>query len=222
MKKIFFTLVLFGIGFYSQTFAQTSPLKIGIRGGVNIADWRGDAVESFSELAEMSTVLKTESLTGFHAGLNLEIPVTPKFSIEPGLYYSTKGIKVSQTFLEGGFLNLKGEITNKLHYVELPVLAKVYLTEGLYLTAGPQVAFLASNKMRAEAGILGFSVGDDFDVNSGFRKVDFGLIGGLGYRFSNGINLGAYYDHSLSTLDEGNSDINAFNRAFKFSLGFQF
>ncbi len=222
MKKILFILIAFVIGFQNQVSAQTSPLKVGFRAGINVADWRGDAVESFSELAEMSSVFKTESFTGFHAGVNLEIPVTGAFSIEPGLYYSTKGMRVSQTILEGGFLNLKGEITSKLHYIELPVLAKVYLTEGFYLTGGPQVGFLASNRMRAEAGILGFSVGDSFDVNAGFRKVDFGLVGGLGYQFQNGINISALYDHGLSTLDEGNSDIDAYNRAFKISLGFQF
>jgi len=222
MKKILFILIAIVIGFETQVSAQVSPLKIGIRGGVNVADWRGDAVESFSELAELSSAFKTESFTGFHAGVNLEIPVTAGFSIEPGLYYSVKGMRVSQTILEGGFLNLKGEITSKLHYIELPVLAKVYLTEGFYLTGGPQVGFLASNKMHAEAGILGFSVGDSFDVNAGFRKVDFGLVGGIGYQFRNGININAFYDHGLSTLDEGNSDIDAYNRAFKFSLGYQF
>lgn len=222
MKKLLFILIIIGIAFQNHTFAQTSPVKIGVRGGLNIADWRGDAAESFSELAAMSSVLKTESLTGFHAGLNLEIPVTARFSLEPGLYYSTKGMKVSQTFSEGGFLNLKGEVSSKLHYIEVPMLAKVYLVEGLYLTAGPQVAFLAANKIKAEAGIFGFSVEDTFDINDGFRNVDFGLIGGLGYQFGNGINIGAFYDHGLSTLDEGNSDIDAYNRAFKFSVGYQF
>lgn len=222
MKKIIFTLVLFTFSLSNFLMAQVSPIKIGVRGGVNISDWRGDAVQSFSDLADMSTVLKTESLTGFHAGINLSIPVSGRLSFEPGIFYSTKGMKLSQTFIEGGFLNLKGEISNRLHYIEMPVLAKVYVVEGLYLTGGPQVAYLVSNKVRAEAGIFGFSVEEDFDVNSGFRKFDVGLTGGLGYQFKNGINLSALYDHSLTTLDEGSGDIDAYNRAVKFSIGFIF
>lgn len=222
MKKILLIFVLLLPVFSHSLFAQNSPIKIGLRGGVNITDWRGDAMESFSELAEMTTVLKTESLTGFHAGVFLEIPVTDRFSIEPGVFYSQKGLKVSQTLSEGGFLNLKGEISSKLSYIELPVLAKVYITEGLYLTGGPQVAYLASSKIRAEAGVLGFSIGEDFNVDPGFRKFDFGVVGGLGFQFKNGLSISATYDHGLSTLDEGSSDVNAFNRAVKFSLGYVF
>ena len=187
-----------------------------------MADWRGDASESFAELAEMTSVFETKNLTGFHAGAYFEIPVGQRFTIEPGLFYSQKGMKVSQTILEESFLNLKGEISSKLHYIELPVLAKVYLTEGLHLYGGPQVAYLASSNVRAEAGIFGFSVGEDFQIDSGFRKLDFGLTGGLGYKFVNGVNISAGYEHGLSSLDEGTSHIDAFNRVYKFSLGYTF
>lgn len=222
MKKIILIFVLLLPLFSHSLFSQKLPIKIGVRGGINIADWRGDAMESFSELADMSSVLKTENLTGFHAGIFFEVPVTNRFSIEPGVFYSQKGLKVSQTLSEGGFLNLKGEISSKLNYIELPVLAKVNLTEGFYLAGGPQVAYLASSKIRAEAGILGFSIGENFDIDPGFREFDFGILGGLGYQFKNGLSISALYDHSLSTLDEGSSDIDAFNRAVKFSLGYIF
>ena len=221
MKKIIFTLAIFCLAFQAAR-AQEKPFHIGIKAGVNVADWRGDAVESFSELADMTSIMEAQSLTGFHVGAYATIPLSQKFAIEPGLYYSTKGMKVAQTLTEGNFLNLKGEVSSKLTYIELPILAKVYLVKGLHVFAGPQVSYLASNKVRAEAGILGFSVGQDFDINGGFRKVDFAVTGGLGYQFSNGVNLSAGYEHGLSTLDEGSSQIDAYNRVFKFSLGYTF
>ena len=222
MKKCIFIIALFFFGFTQLSHAQESPVNFGVRGGINIADWRGDAAESFSSFADKSGVFKVENLTGYHFGGYATIPLSPIFTIEPGLNYSVKGMKVSQSIFEAGFLNLKGEISSRLHYIELPVMAKVNITPGFHVYGGPQVAYLASSKLKAEAGILGFSVGKSFDVNSGFRDFDFGVVGGLGYEFMNGINIRAGYEHGLSTLDEGNPQINAYNRVIKFSLGYTF
>lgn len=222
MKKIIFTLTVLAIAFAQIAHAQVSPLKIGVRGGVNIADWRGDASESFSSLADQSRLFEVNNLTGYHFGAYVTIPVSDVFSVEPGLNYSMKGMKISQTVVDEGILNIKGDISSRLHYIELPIMAKVNIAKGFHIFGGPQLAYLAASKVRAEAGIFGFSVGKTFDVNDGFRKLDFGLVGGVGYEFLNGVNMRAGYEHGLSSLDEGNSQINAFNRVFRFSLGYTF
>lgn len=219
MKKI--TLIL-GLFLACLVQAQAQKLNGGIKAGLNTTTWGGDAVESFSEALNSSGAFKKEIKTGYHIGGFLNIPVNQYLIIEPGLYYSTKGMKVEQTFSQNSFLKARADITNESHYLDLPVVAKVNLGQGFQLFAGPQVSYLVANKVRGEAGILGFSLEQDFDWNKGLREFDFGLTGGLGYQFINGFQLNVAYDHGLTTLDAGKSNFDVYNRAVKFSVGYRF
>ena len=51
-----------------------------------------------------------------------------------------------------------------MSYIDVPVLFKGYLTPGFYVFGGPQASFLVSNKVRVQAGALGFNAfSTDFD-----------------------------------------------------------
>lgn len=220
MKRLFFLL---GLMVACLVQVQAQKISGGIKAGVNSTTWGGDAVESVQDAIGVNSALAIGPLkTGFHVGGYLSIPFSEHFLIEPGLYYSTKGLKVEQTFAQNSFLNLKADITNESHYLDLPVLAKVTLGKGFQIFAGPQVSYLVSNKVRAEAGILGLSFEQDFDWNQGLRKFDFGLTGGVGYQFLNGIQLNLGYDHGLTSLDDGKSNFDVYNRGVKFSMGYTF
>lgn len=107
-------------------------------------------------------------------------------------------------------------------YIDVPVLAKAYLTRGLYIYAGPQASYLLSNKVRVEAGALGFpAFKQNFDVRNQFHELDFGVVGGLGYQFDSGLGLSAGYDYGLSSLDK-NDRFDAQNRVIKASANFSF
>jgi hypothetical protein len=47
------------------------------------------------------------------------------------------------------------------------------------------------------------------------------LTGGIGYQFSNGLNITAAYDHGLSKVD-AIQNLNSYNRSFKVGLGLSF
>ena len=221
MKKLTLLLGLF-LAFMLQAQAQTQKIRGGIKAGVNTTTWGGDAAQSFSEALNSSGSLKTKIKTGYHVGGFLHIPVTPYFSLEPGLYYSTKGMTVEQTFAQNSFLKVRADITNESHYLDLPLLAKVELGKGFQLFAGPQVSYLIANKVRGEAGVFGFTMEQDIDWKTGLREFDFGLTGGLGYQFVNGILMNVAYDHGLTSLDAGKSNFDIYNRAVKFSVGYRF
>jgi hypothetical protein len=81
---------------------------------------------------------------------------------------------------------------------------------------------LVSNKVRVEAGALGFSAfRQDYDVRNQFREFDFAVVGGLGYQFDSGLGLSAGYDYGLSSLDRSNR-FDAQNRVIKASINFSF
>ena len=204
---------------------EIKPIRFGIRVGANLSDWQGETMNSAQDLIDMTDGAVVKRMKeGVHAGVYISIPVGPGFEIEPGLQYSQKGTRMigKLPFKEAEFLNANLTITNKADYLELPVLAKLYIGEGFNIYAGPQVAYLLSNKIQAQAGALGYNVlNREWDMKSGFREFDMSLIGGIGYQFSNGFNISASYDHGLNTIDE-NGNFETYNRAIKASVGFSF
>ena len=220
MKKLFLV-----IGILAASFSQLQAQKLngGIKAGMNATSWGGDVSQALADLVGQTSILPGTIKQGYHVGGFLSIPLGQQFILEPGLYYSTKGIEANYTYgVANNLLKLKGNLVNDAHYLDLPVLAKVQLGNGFQLFAGPQLSYLLANKVRAEAGIMGFSYEQDFDWKSGFREWDFGLAGGVGYQFTNGIQLQAGYDHGLRSLDSGKSNIDLYNRAVKLSLGYKF
>ena len=205
---------------------STSGVRFGFRAGLNVADVQGDAVQSFTSLAGYAPqgTITQQMRPGFYAGVYATLPLSPGFSIEPGLNYSEKGTVLQATlpFPKLDFLSARVSGTARLAYVDVPVLAKVYLTPGFYLYAGPQASFLVSGKGRVDASVLGFSAyKQDFDISSQLRKVDFAAVGGLGYQFDNGLGLSAGYDYGLTSIDSGNR-FDAQNRVIKVGLNYSF
>ncbi|QNH62322.1 porin family protein [Hymenobacter sediminicola] len=210
---------------YKSAARSTGGPQLGIRAGVNVSDWSGDAVQSVMDLAGYTNGAVTKSMkTGFHAGLYATLPLAPGFSIEPGVLYSEKGTKLtgSLPFEQFDFLNARVTATSRMSYVDVPVLAKVDIVPGFYLFAGPQASFLVSGKARVEAGLLGFDAyQQDFDIKDQFRPVDFSVTGGLGYQSTSGFGLSAGYDYGLSSLDKNNR-FDAYNRVIKASVNYSF
>ena len=206
--------------------SSSGGVRFGFRAGLNVADVQGDAVKTFTDLAGYAPdgTITRQMRPGFYAGLYATLPIGPGFSIEPGLNYSEKG-----TVLQGkvpvpalDFLNTRLTATARLAYIDVPVLAKVFITPGFYVYAGPQASFLVSGKARVEAGALGFTAyKQDFDISNQLRKVDFAAVGGLGYQFENGLGLSAGYDYGLTSLDTNNR-FNAQNRVIKVGLNYSF
>ena len=212
--------------YLSSGSSGTSGVRFGFRAGLNVADLRGDAVQSFTSLAGYAPdgAISKQLRPGFYAGVFATLPVGPGFAIEPGITYAEKGAVLQGTlpFPALDFLNARVTGTARLAYIDVPVLAKVYLTPGLFLYAGPQASFLVSGKARVDASVLGFSAyKEDFDVSNQLRKVDFAAVGGLGYQFDNGLGLSAGYDYGFTSLDAGNR-FQAYNRVAKVGLSYAF
>ena len=203
MKKIFYLLglVLLSFPFYQ---ASAQKVTVGIKGGYNAADWEGDAMQNFESVVQLTNGnAATHMRSGFHAGGYLSVPLSPVFTLEPGAYYSQKGMQLTGNLSSErfDFLNMNATLTNKAEYIDVPLLAKVFVADGFHIFGGPQVSFLVSNKINARAGVLGVNLfNTDFNFDSQIRKTDVGLVGGIGYRFANGVNLSGGYDYGLKIL----------------------
>ena len=110
-----------------------AQLSFGLRAGVNFQNINGKDYSGKD--------LDYKMKTGFHIGVNAEIPVVPDFYLQPGLLYSTKGAKIEVTNADDAKI--------KLAYFEVPInlLYKPTLGPGkLLLGFGPYVAFGVGGK----------------------------------------------------------------------------
>lgn len=207
MKK----LVLFAVvAIMSVTVSQAQEIRLGAKGGVNFATLGGDDIGDI------------KSRTGFHIGGLVEIPITESFWIQPEVLYSAQGAKYEERGQELGVpYSIKGTI--KLDYIQVPVMAKYYVVEGLAIEAGPQIAFLAKSTGKVESSVGGISYEDEDDIDD-ISKIDFSLGVGASYRMDMGLFVGARYNFGLSNVNDGSfsDDIKLHNNVFQVSLGYSF
>lgn len=193
MKTMFLQcLCIFGI-LYTVN-AQTQNSSTGLKGGYNLA------AVSFNGNTE------TGQRHGFHIGFYGESFISEAVAIQLELLYSQQGYELK----DGG-----GTFTQKLDYLNLPIMLKIYPDKHFFLEAGPQVGLAISHKEEFDSGFSLFNSSQEFDPNN----FDWGLNFGAGFKTASKVSLGVRYHLGLgSVYDEGSPK----NRVWQFSLGFDF
>ena len=209
MKKLFLivALALFVFNVNAQddekSNKDSSAISLGIVAGVNFSTLTGDDDENLS------------SLTGIHAGVEADIPLSEKISFQPGLIYSCQGADYEDS--EDGGVLYDGKFN--LSYLNVPLIIAIEFADGFTFEAGPQLGFLTSAKDEYDDG-MGDS-GED-DIKDFLKSTDFSASVGLGYRMESGLNIGARYNIGLSNVNDfdGAGDIK--NGVFQISIGYFF
>lgn len=208
MKKLVFMAAIAALSF---TGMNAQEVRLGAKGGVNFANFAGD-------------VENTDSRTGFHIGGLVEIPVTEMFSIQPEVLYTAQGAKTQS---RGTILGTSYdyEVTSKLDYIQVPVMAKVYVVDGLALEAGPQIAFLVNDEVDYKGNLGPYEASGEGDINSDeLSTVDFSLGAGASYRLPMGLFFGARYNFGLSNVNDSDTadDYKIHNNVLQVSVGYSF
>lgn len=182
-KQSIFTIILC----LSLTFVSAQDFGFGVKGGVNVASVGGNSF-GFGGLAARLSV---------HVGGVAEVPISETLSIQPELLYSSQGTK--WTFIEDESL--------KLDYINLPILGKYYVLDGLSAEAGPVIGFLMSTN------------GEKEDYNS--LDVAFGI--GASYKLTENIFFSLRYNKGITNIN--NTDITTVtnqNNVLQISAGYAF
>ena len=183
----------------STTFmAAQEFVYFGAKGGVNFSTFSGDGFSDFDG--------DSKSRTAYHLGLLAEIPVSERFSIQPEVLYSAQGYDIQE-------INDGQDVEFQLDYVTVPVLAKLYVFEGLSLEAGPQLGFLVENEVDSSAGSVALNDDD-------FKTFEFSLGLGASYKFNNFFIYGRY-NAGLSEVYE-NPNVDAKNSVIQAGVGLLF
>lgn len=145
---------------------------------------------------------------GAVAGAEFEYQVSDIFSLSAGALYSMQGCK--------GEVNVEGfdvDATVKLDYINIPILANVYVAKGLAVKLGIQPGFNVTSKVSTEKG--GTKVSTELD---GIESVDFSIPVGLSYEINNFV-IDARYNLGVSKIMDGSDSKNS---VFQFTLGYKF
>lgn len=179
--------------------ANSMDVSFGVKGGVNFATISGDDFDS------------PNSRTSFHVGLLAEFPISPMFSLQAEALYSGQGFESN---IDGGLVGGDGNIEYQLDYINVPILAKVYVVEGLSLEAGPQFSFKVNEEIDSDPND---DPGDtDLDEAETF---DFGLAGGLTFQTNMGLFATGRYTIGLTDIVQ---DVDAKNAVFQLGIGYKF
>jgi hypothetical protein len=103
----------------------------------------------------------TKAKIGLVGGAEFGYNINETFGITAGLLYTMQGCKDKD--VDANF---------NLDYINVPVLANVYVAPGLALKAGPQIGFLTRAKL------------DDVDMKDVCNTIDFSIPVGVSYEIS--------------------------------------
>ncbi|MGB3779789.1 MAG: porin family protein [Tunicatimonas sp.] len=236
MKKYFLPVALL-LGLASSTLQ--AQVAFGVRAGVSISNIRGEGANnaavsqytnsvtglelpSFLEGINIGSLAQADpkSLTSFFAGAYMDLPLLSAVHLEPGVYLASRGYRLENALRGVAELN----IVNRSYYVEIPVYARVFVSEGLNIFAGPQFSILVSNTFKTDisAGIGSFNLANfDFenDNSSNLNNIDVGLAAGVGYELPFGLNLQLGYDLGFVQFAENTK---AYNGVWKLGAGITF
>lgn len=182
-----------------------------------------NAVGSFSlkpmagmTIANMTNVNGSAKVC-FIGGVEGEYQVTPIFSISAGALYSMQGSKSSD---DGETAKIKSE------YINVPILANVYITKGFAVKAGIQPGFLTSAKVSVTDG----KASSDYDIKDCCKSLDFSIPVGLSYEYEGfvldaryNIGLTDVFDKDTHTFGDDSFEFNrSKNSVFTITLGYKF
>ena len=159
--------------------------------------------------ANMTNMNKPSMRVGLAAGLEAEYYASDIVSVSLGAIYSMQGCKAKNEYVKE---------TLKLDYINVPILANVYVVPGLAVKLGIQPGFCINKKIDVE-----ISTGEEASgklTKDDVKGFDLSIPVGLSYEFAN-FQLDARYNFGLTKAInvEKNSPKNS---VIKVTLGYKF
>ena len=192
MKKMFLTAAMMLASV--ATFAQNAVGQITIQPKVGL------------NIANVTDADDADARIGLAAGAEFEYGVTDMIGVSAGLVYSMQGYK----FSEGNV-----DTTVKLDYLNVPILANVYVAPGLAVKLGVQPGFKLSSKVKMEGS--GISIEGESD-DDGVKGFDLAIPVGVSYQYQN-IVLDARYNWGVTKIMD---DVDSKNSVFQITLVYKF
>lgn len=227
MRRLFllflFVLTLFG----AQAQPKWGTWSVVPHVGVSFANLTNDAIHTTDE-----RISHSQTRIGFSGGADVCYQLTDKLALSGGVAYTQAGCNFKDIPAD---LNAKhGTVFHNayfnLGYVDVPLLAHIYISKDLALSIGCQPSFLTKATSHTEMqdyetdgkGGIKYDKNEvsEGDVKHWYKKTAFAIPVGISYEYEN-VMLTARYNFGLSNVyghDLGDSK----NRIITVSVGYKF
>jgi hypothetical protein len=205
MKKLLLLFALI-LGCNMLTMAQNSKVSWNLKAGLNMSNWTGGDIEG------------TDAKLGFKVGLGMEYALDNIWSLQPSLFFSTKGTEYSDV-IDG----YSTKITVNQMYLELPfnLQARAHIIGGVSLlfSAGPYVAYGIGGKTSFDVESVGADIDTFGDDGLGLDELDAGVGFGVGLELGQ-LLIGA--DGQLGLIKLTDNEGSPKNINVSVTIGFKF
>ena len=191
MKKLLLAIV--AVVLFSSVYAQTE-ITVGPKLGWNITN--------------VSNISSSKNKMSINVGGFAEFKFNEYFALQPELLYSRQGYRLKSD---------EGKTKVRVNYLNIPVLAKLFVLDGLSVDLGPQLGFALNSKSKTKHD--GTTVKHKI-TNVNTCEVSFAV--GLSYNFEQ-LMVSARYNIGLSNVwDKDAMGGNNKNHVFQLSVGYRF
>ncbi|MDD7273738.1 MAG: porin family protein [Prevotella sp.] len=157
----------------------------------------------------------SDARIGLALGAEAEYQLTDLFSLTGGVMYSQQGTKWTGD-MDIYDIPFNGTATLKLDYINVPILANVYVAKGFAVKLGLQPGFLVNKQVKIKA--MGQSISKDIPSEAGLNTFDLSIPVGVSYEYKN-VQLDARYNWGVTNVAK---DSDTKNSVFQFTLGYKF
>lgn len=250
MKRLLLFLTAFAAAFAAQAQPDEGTISIIPRVGVTLAKISGDKIYTGIPIENgLDDHVDARYKPGFVGGADLQYQMYDRVALSVGAYYSRQGTRyqnIVKTGTDAGgnktFWGLERPHTH-LDYINVPLMAHLYVAKDLSLNFGVQFGFLAkatvgwnitsyTDKENAETGktervydvvdghtLNGYEASGD--VSKEYKKFDVGFPVGVSYEYEN-VVLDARYVIGLTRVMDDMPSNNQRNKVFQFTVGYKF
>lgn len=194
MKKLFVSaaLAMMSLAAFAQN--AVGQLTIQPKIGMNIAS--------------LTDAGGSDNRIGLAVGAEAEFGVTDIVGLSFGAVYSMQGVKGTEDGVG---------VTIKFDYINVPILANVYVAPGLAVKLGFQPGFKVSSK--AEAKVNGVKAEADLD---GVKSIDLSIPIGMSYQYQDFVVDARYNWGVTNVINKEVYSPSVKNSVFQITLGYKF
>ncbi len=174
-----FILVIIGLVMITEISINAQKLKFGLLGGFDLVNIYMTPREPH-QIGQPYGNMKSYNFNCFLTYKNKDVW---GISVEPGLIQ------------KGGTCGVQQSCRLELNYLQIPILANVYIFQKLYLSIGPEFSYMINAKFINVDPNLN---GNAYSIYK--NKFEFSGLVGINYKIIQRIDLGLRYNHGISPL----------------------
>lgn len=164
-------------------------------------DW---GVKGGLTLGNFTKIDDTKMKPSIYLGAFAEFPINEYLSIQPEVIYSRQGFNYK---VDGDRVNAR------FNYLNVPILAKIYVLENLSLDLGPQFGILLNAKQKYDGGTEDIDDAKNFDISVPI---------GLSYKINGMFDVSARYILGLTEVVKWGDNEKAKNSVIQIGVGYRF